>query len=175
MGADRISDDAVRKKTGKGWEHWFSLLDKEGAKKMDHKHIAKHLDSLGIPGWWCQMITVTYERERGLRKKYQVADGYSVSASRTFQVPVGTAYDLWSDENLRSRWLQSKPTVRKQTKDKSMRITWHDGTSVEVNFYAKGPDKVQVTVQHSKLANADDVERARARWHAALGRLSNLL
>jgi hypothetical protein len=171
----RISDEAVRKKTGKGWSEWFSLLDKAGAKKMDHKSIAMQLDSLGVPGWWCQMIAVTYEQERGLRKKHQMPDGYSVGVSRTFAVPLGSLYNHWSDSGLRGKWLKERLVVRKETKNKSMRITWPDGTSVELYFVGKGPGKSQVAVQHSKLASAKDVERVRANWKAALERLSNAL
>ena len=171
----RISDDAVRKKTGKDWDYWFSVLDEAGATKMDHKHIARHLDSLGVPGWWCQMIAVTYEQERGLRKKHQMADGYSVSVSRTFNVSRGTLYSCWAESRLRVKWLKEKPVVRKKTKNKSMRITWPDDTSVDVYFVSKGQRKSQVAVQHNKLASAKQVERARARWKAALNRLSNFL
>ena len=30
----RMSDEAVKAKTGKSWKEWFALLDKAGAKKM---------------------------------------------------------------------------------------------------------------------------------------------
>ncbi len=52
--------------------------------------------------------------------------------------------------------------VRKATTDKSMRITWDDGTSVEVGFYAKGAAKSMVAVAHTKLpdkARADELKR----------------
>lgn len=35
----RMSDDAVEAKTGKTWSYWFRLLDKAGAKKMNHQEI----------------------------------------------------------------------------------------------------------------------------------------
>lgn len=57
----------------------------------------------GVPGWWSQMVTVTYEQERGLREKHQKADGYSVSASRTFEVPINILYKNWSHEKLRKQ------------------------------------------------------------------------
>lgn len=170
----RISDDSVRKRTGKAWNEWFLLLDKADAMKMDHKHIAEQLDSLGVPGWWCQMIAVEYEQQRGLREKYQSSDGYSVSASRTLDVPLSSLYSKWSDSRLRSRWLNEKVLVRRETKNKSMRITWPDSTSVDVYFYKKGPGKSQVAVQHNKLACAKDLERVRATWKAALDRLSKI-
>jgi hypothetical protein len=175
LASAKISDEAVKKKTGKEWKGWFSLLDKAGAKKMDHKHIAAHLSTLGVPGWWCQMIAVTYEQERGLRKKHQMPEGYSVGVSRTFGVPLGSLYSQWSDGRLRTKWLREKITVRKETRNKSMRITWPGGTSVELYFVSKGPAKSQVAVQHSKLAKQADVERTRAYWKAALDRLSNFL
>lgn len=171
----RISDDAVMEKTGKVWKQWFSILDKAGAKKMDHKHIAAHLATLGVPGWWCQMIAVTYEQERGLRRKHQMPDGYSVGVSRTLGVPLASLYSQWSDSKLRSKWLKEKIVVRKETKNKSMRITWPDSTSVELYFAGKGPVKSQVAVQHSRLGSAKDVERAREYWKAALDRLSKML
>ncbi|MEO9362412.1 MAG: hypothetical protein ABI348_00795 [Nitrososphaera sp.] len=171
----RIGDYAVKAKTGKDWKQWFSLLDKAGASKKSHKEIAEYLDGAGVPGWWAQMITVTYEQERGLRDVHQKADGYSASASRTFAVPLGVLYGYWADEKLRKKWLDEKIIVRKATEDKSMRITWPDGTSVEANFYAKGDKKSMVAVQQDKLAKAADVVRAKELWHGAFGRLETLL
>ena len=175
MAGARIRNDSVRKRTGKGWKEWFTLLDKAGAMKMDHKRIAGRLDSHGVPGWWCQMIAVEYEQERGLREKYQSGDGYSVSASRTLDVPLASLYSKWIDTKVRSRWLKEKIKIRRETKNKSMRITWPDGTAVDVYFYSKGPGKSQVAVQHNKLAAAKEVERARASWKAALDRLSTTI
>ena len=172
----RMSDAAVKTKTGKGWQQWFSILDKAGAMKMTHKEIAEYLyEKRKVPGWWSQMVAVTYEQERGLRKVHQTSRGYSASASKTFPVPLGILYKHWSDEKLRSKWLKDKFEVHKQTAGKSMRITWGDGTSVDVNFYGKGDSKSQVAIQHNKLAGAQQVEKAKSHWKAALGRLEKSL
>jgi hypothetical protein len=172
----RMSDAAVKTKTGKDWKQWFSILDKAGATKMSHKEIAEYLyEKRGVPGWWSQMVAVTYEQGRGLRDKHERPDGYSVSASKTFGVPVGELYKSWSDEKLRGRWLKEKIVVRKATANKSMRITWPGGTNVDVYFYSKGAAKSHVAVQHSKLADAKQVEIARSRWKAALDQLSGAL
>jgi len=56
-----------------------------------------------------------------------------------------------------------------------MRVTWPDGTSLEVNFYSKGDSKSQVSVQHSKLKDSADVARRKAYWSAALARLKDFL
>ena len=63
-----VSDQAVRDKTGKGWDEWLSVLDRYAVKEKGHTQTAKHLqESWGVSSWWAQCITVRYEWERGLR------------------------------------------------------------------------------------------------------------
>ena len=121
------------------------------------------------------MVAVEYERARGLREKYQQDRGYSAGASRTFAVPVDVLYKNWDDEKLRGKWLKEKIVVRRATAGKSMRMTWHDQTSVGAYFVGNGEQKSQVAVQHGKLAGKKDVERIKKYWHAALDRLEKLL
>ncbi|HZC88827.1 MAG TPA: SRPBCC domain-containing protein [Nitrososphaera sp.] len=176
MSRARIGDDAIQARTGRNWQQWFSVLDKAGAMKMSHKEMADYLyGEKGVPGWWCQMIVVRYEQDRGLRNKYERLDGYSVSVSKTIEVPVSVLYKQWINEKLRKQWLKNKLfTVRKTTENKSMRITWNDNDSninVEVNFYRKGKSKSQVVVQHNRLADSKQVDHMRSYWKAALDRL----
>ena len=65
--------------------------------------------------------------------------------------------------------------MRTAVPNKSMRITWPDGTSVEVYFVAKGASKSQVAVQHRKLADKPSVERLKEYWAERLGALQALL
>lgn len=95
-----------------------------------------------------------------------------VSLSRTYEVAIDVLYENWSEEKLHTQWLKEKIVVRKATVDKSMRITWSDGTHVDVCFYEKGAVKSQSTVQRSKLGNSAQVERMKSPWKAALERLS---
>ena len=176
MSKARIGDDAIQARTGRNWQQWFSVLDKAGAMKMSHKEMADYLyGEKGVPGWWCQMIVVRYEQDRGLRNKYEGRDGYSVSVSKTIEVPVSVLYKQWINEKLRKQWLKNKLfTVRKTTENKSMRITWNDNdsnTNIEVNFYRKGKSKSQVVVQHNRLADSKQVDHMRSYWKAALDRL----
>src|SRR5579863_5537945 len=102
----RSSDEAVKAKTGKVWAEWFKILDKAGASKWPHAEIASYLrDKHKITGWWCQMVAVGYEHERGIRKKFQNCAGdFSANSSRTFRIPVAKIYRAWTDEKLRRRW-----------------------------------------------------------------------
>jgi hypothetical protein len=64
----KISDDAVRAKTGKTWQHWFGVLDKYGLKDKGHTSAAKHLrDKHRLSDWWAQAVTIRYEWDHGLR------------------------------------------------------------------------------------------------------------
>jgi len=174
----RMSDAAVRAKTGKTWPEWFKILDAAGAKKMNHKQIVAFIkDKYNLGPWWQQMVTVTYEQARGMREKHQKPTGYEVSASKTITVSLARLYKAWSDKKVRAQWLADADyTIRKATPKKSMRITWSDGkTSVEVNFYEKGDGKSQVTVQHGKLANATEAKRMQAYWKKKLQGLLTVL
>lgn len=172
-----ISDEAVKKATGRDWKEWLRLLDKAGAKKLAHREIATIVsEQFGAPPWWSQMVTVTYERERGLREVHQTPAGFQASVSRTMAVPIDELFAAWNDAKRRRSWLRaSKIIVRKATPNKSIRITWSDGTNVEAGFFAKGATKSQVAVQHSKLAGKADVAAKKALWSEALTRLREQL
>lgn len=182
--APRMSDDAVKAKTGKAWAEWFKILDQAGAKKMSHQEIVALLsEKHGVGRWWQQMVTVTYEQARGLRAIHEKPEGFSISVSRTITAPVSKVFRAWQDEKTRALWLKepsssgSKPlTIRKAAANKTMRITWTDGkTSLEVYFVPRGTGKSQVVAQHSKLADAKAAARMKTFWAGALDRLKELL
>lgn len=179
-GNDRpsISSDAVQAKTGHGWQTWFSRLDQAGAEKLEHKAIANLLvQKFSAPHWWSQMIAVEYERARGLRAVNQQSSGYTLNASRTLEVSLPKLYKAIIGEKAREKWFPDGDiTISSKTANKCVRGTWNDGpTRLEINVYAKGPGKSQVTVQHSKFPTARSMEAMRANWKAALDRLQNLV
>lgn len=173
-----IGSEAVREKTGKGWDEWFALLDKAGAAKWSHKEIATFLHKLKCGDWWSQMVTVGYEQARGLRVKHQTADGFSASASKTVAAPIAKLFRAWSDAKLRARWLPDSAdiAIRSSTENKVIRIVWIDGKSnIEVRFYPKGADKSQVAIERRKLQNAKEVEQVKDYWGRALQQMKELL
>ena len=75
---EKISDDAVRAKTDRVWQAWFSILDKFGAKEKGHTQAAKFLrEKHGLSDWWAQAVTIRYEWERGLRSKESADDTHA--------------------------------------------------------------------------------------------------
>ena len=66
-------------------------------------------------------------------------------------------------------------TVRTATREKSMRITWPDRTSVVVGFEGKGTAKSLVALSHGKLPDQAAATRVKQYWAERLGALEEVL
>lgn len=173
-----MSDAAIEKATGCRWEKWVKSLDWVEAHTWPHREIAAHVhDKYAVSGWWSQAVTVGYERIRGLRAIGQRrGGGFEASKSRTFAVAAITLFAAFADARRRARWLPGvKLTVRTATPPRSIRMSWPDGTAVQAWFTAKGAGKCAVAIQHTKLADRDAVERAKAFWSERLEALSSVV
>ena len=172
------SDEEIQRRTGRGWEEWFDLLDEWGAPERSHKEIAAWVaDQQGSDGWSAQAVTVSYERARGLRAVGERPDGFSATASKTVAVPVDRLYDAFVEEPLRESWLpDGELRERTATKPRSARYDWGDGrTRVLVGFEAKGEAKSTVALEHARLADAEEAERMKAYWRERVGTLKEVL
>jgi hypothetical protein len=122
------------------------------------------------------MVTVEYERARGLRARHQTASGFSVSISKTIGVELGVVYAATAEARKRKSWFPPGAfELSSQTKDKYFRGSWNGAARLEINFYAKGTGKAQINVQVNKLGTAADVAREREAWKAALEKLKTSL
>ena len=172
------SDAILKAKTGCTWERWVKALDRAHAHTWPHRDIAAYVhEKYKLPGWWAQTVTVGYERIKGLRAIGQRRDGsFDATKSKTFAVPLARLYRAFNDARTRARWLPGVDlTVRTATRDKSMRITWPDRTSVEVGFASRGAAKSQVQLQHGKFADPAAAMRAKQYWAERLGALGEVL
>jgi uncharacterized protein YndB with AHSA1/START domain len=174
------SDEAIRQRTGRGWEQWFDRLDEWGAAERPHKEIARHVAAtLGIDplAWNAQAITVSYERARGLRAVGERADGFAVGASKTIIAPVDRLFDAFTLPSARERWLPNGTLhERTATRARSARFDWDEGRSrVHVSFVAKGEAKSTVTVEHLRLADAGEAEEMKSFWRERLSALKSQL
>jgi hypothetical protein len=163
------SDAAIRERTGHGWEAWFDRLDAWGAAGRPHREIARWVaGELGVDAlaWNAQAIAYSYERTHGLRAAGERDDGFAVTVSRTVGVPVERLFDGFlaaAPEDLRERTA---------TRPRSARFDWGDaGSRVHVSFDAKGEERSTATVEHRRLADAEEAERMRAWWRERLDAL----
>lgn len=172
------SDDAIRERTGRGWEEWFDLLDEWGARERSHREIARWLaEQLRIEplAWNVQAITTSFERARGGRAVGERPDGFAITASRTVAAPVERLYDVFVDEALRTRWLpDGRLRARSSARPKSARFDWgEDQSRVNVTFDAKGEGKSTVTVSHERLPADGQAETMKIFWRARLAVLKS--
>jgi hypothetical protein len=139
-----MSDEAIRRATGKGWDEWFALLDAWGGTAHNHTEIARHVyETYGIDGWWAQGVTVGYERARGMRALHERPDGFSMNASKTFPVPLARLFAAFVNDDERTHWLEGIALrTRTSQENKSARFDVLPGdTRLAVYFTARGPEK----------------------------------
>src|ERR1043165_6481191 len=126
-----IGSEAVKAKTGKGWEDWLKILKREKADKLKHKEIATLLyEKHKLDGWWAQMVTVGFEQAHNLRVKNQRSDGeFSIDVTRVIAAPLSELYALFPEDAGRKKWLKEKFEIRKATKNKGIRANFNGGTA----------------------------------------------
>jgi hypothetical protein len=172
-------EEALRTATGKGWNEWLALLDNAGAaaQGFDHQRLLD-LTMQSLPesaGWWGQMVSVGYERVRGLREKHESCNGeFQATLSKTFSVPLFAAFAAWADAGIRGEWLDAPDlSFTKLNAGRNIRARWPDGSLLDIRFNATGPDRCQIVVDTMKLNDGEAVQKAKAFWQAQFERLQH--
>lgn len=176
----KTSDENIRRRTGRGWEEWFALLDEWGAEDRTHREIARWLAEQqgAVPlAWNVQAVVASYELARGLRVVGEKEDGFAITASRTVAVPVERLYDAFVDAAERERWLpDGELSQRTATRPRSARFDWGDGhTRVNVTFLAKDQGRSTIALEHRRLSNAEEADGMKTYWRGRLGALKQLM
>lgn len=162
-----ISDEKVKAATGCTWVKWVAALDYAAAHALSHADIVKLIKKKWpkVNSWWSQMVTVGYERIRGLREVGQGRDGiYDANKSKTFSVGIDEVYAMFAPRKIKA-WLPMGIARHRGGKpNKTINLDWSDGTKAMFTFMAKGPNKCLVAVQHAKLTSKADVASTKAFW-----------
>lgn len=171
------SDQAIRQRTGRGWEEWFDLLDEAGMADRPHRQVAHWVaDTLGVVplAWAAQAVTVSYERARGGRAVGQHSDGFTITASRTVPVASEVVFDAFADDTLRGDWLPGVDLrPRTVTRPRSARFEWisdgePDGTRVHITIQPKTGTSSTVTVEHIRLPDQATATARKTWWREQL-------
>lgn len=171
-----VSDEAVRRATGKDWSRWRTLLDAAGARTLDHRGIVALLQPYSLSPWWRQMVAVGYEQATGLRDKHQMPDGYQIGKTRTLSADPERVFDAWRLPSRRARWLADPQVQVRSTKPgEKLSLTWKDGSHVQVLLTLRPGGKCRVCVQHRKLSDAEAGEKMKAYWEEQLEQLEHYL
>jgi len=173
-----VAEERVIEATGHGWDHWFAALDDWGARSRSHTEIARWLrDEHGVPGWYSQAISVSYERARGMRAVGEGVNGFNVSVSRTVAVPAGHLFAAFDDPDLRERWLPGVELAeRTSTPPRLARYDWEGGPSrLVVGIEALEDGRSRVGLSHERLADNAERERLKPWWRERMTALKVLL
>ncbi len=172
-----MADATIKRRTGRSWAEWVRTLDADNAAALPHRDIARIVKQKhGVADWWSQSVTVGYERIKGLREQGQRRGGaFEASKSKTFNHSPAAVFRAWSDAATRGKWLGVEAKVRTATPPKTVRLQWPDGTIVIGYLTAKGPDKTQLAVTHTKLATKADAAAVKSAWATRLIALGALL
>lgn len=194
--APSISEAAVLRATGHGWDHWSAILDRFGP-AQGHTAMARHLrEAHGLSPWWSQEVTIQFERARGLRKPLERPDGrFEVTVSRTLPIAQRAAWDAWTDACTIGTWRTAKVTqdvrvggtYRNADGDRGtflavdaprrLRFTWDNpahapGSVVEVRFDARDARTTVVRVTHGRMRTQKDADATKVVWGWALTSLA---
>ena len=180
-----VSEARCIEKTGHGFEHWFRVLDRFGARKEGHTKAARHLqEEHQVSAWYAQAITVAYERAHGLREVNQMCTGeFQTSVSRVLAVDVETARSYFARRAERERWLadlEGEPTVSlklalekgrfKRAAD-GVRLRYRPAESVvDLELREKSDGRATLVARHSKVVDRETMEALRDGWRRALDR-----
>lgn len=193
------SDEAVKKATGKSWDEWFKILDKEDASKLSHKDIVLLLQNKGLikkgkglsaarpfnAGWWAQSIVVGYEEKIGRRV-------FGAKTTGNLTVTVGKSMNGSVDDVLK-KWeglVKGKKEFNKvkikgdsrisSTKEwRYWKVDMEDssklmvgiGPSAALRTSPKGDKQSAFSITMDKLKGEKEVEKWRVYWKEFLDNL----
>lgn len=197
----RVSSEAVRDATGRGWEGWLEVLDAAGAADWSHKEIVAHLERRHpeVTAWWRQSLAVGYEQARGKRVVGETADaGFQIGVQRSITT---TAMQAW--ELITSRpglWLGEGASVAFEKGERyevpagdgtpgasgeirvvkpgdRLRMTWQPRdwpapATLQLTLSQSGAGKTAIRAHLENLPDADARAAMRRRWREALERIA---
>ena len=191
-----ISSEAVAKATGRDWASWLELLDRLGARDLDHKGIVALLAGPGelANGWWQQTVAVGYGQARGLRVIGQTADGnFQIGVQRTLPLPADQAWNMLTQEPGRTIWLGpsddvqfvtgaqystsqgTRGEIRSLSPGERVRLTWHHPNLARPStlqiYVAPSGEKASVRFHQERLSSPEERDKMRQRWKDVLEEL----
>jgi uncharacterized protein YndB with AHSA1/START domain len=192
-----VSDENVKKETGKSFAEWWKVLDAFGGPAKGRREIGGYLyGELKVDPWWSATLQVEYERHKGVVEKDGRGKGYTICATKSVKAAPEKCFAMWASGEALDEWFGPKNVldlkaggslsngdgnaadVKGVTPGKTIRLVWKDasapGTPVEIKFQP-APGKTTVMVTHDRLQTREEADGLRAAWGEALERMKKLV
>lgn len=170
-----LSDEAVRRGTGRGWDEWRDLVDAWPGHTDGHAAVAAWVHAEhGVEHWWAQGVTNGWERITGRRLPGQMPDGtFTANKSATVAVDAAALRAALLDDDARQDLFPGHATtLRSRPASKTVRLAIGPGVA-GVTLEARPDGRTKVTVAHEKLPGHDHVDPWRFYWAQWLDALAD--
>jgi uncharacterized protein YndB with AHSA1/START domain len=171
----KIDDAAVKTATGKDWVEWMDLLAAAGLEAGAHAAVADFLDhEHSVPSWWRQAIASRFERSTMRGGREALADGFEVEVEATLPAGPEAVYRLWTDDELRTRWLRRADLELTDLRPPGrIRAKWLPGDSeLEVSLESGAEaGSTSMRLRHWKLPSAQAAEKLERFWKMVVDRM----
>lgn len=192
----KVSSASVQKGTGRGWSEWIKILEKAGARHMEHRDIVLWLKKkYKLTPWWQQGVTHGFELHIGRRiEGVNLKGEFSAMGSRTFPLSQKKLWAFVASEEGQNLWL--KPLSPFDFKPKSTfeaeggifgelrtmkaplraRLTWQDvdwpkASVVQIYCLPRKGEKSVLVFMHEKLKDGRLRVEMQRYWKNALAEM----
>jgi uncharacterized protein YndB with AHSA1/START domain len=187
------SSQSVEKHTAKNWDEWIAVLEKAGARNLEHREIAALLKKkYKLTEWWQHAVAWGFEVHIGRKVEGRNAKGrWSLTATKSLPVGAKKVWAYMVSGEGQARWLRPldaisialKETfetedgffgeIRTMRKGERVRFSWNDVEwdrhSYVQMFIVKRPgEKCLLAFMHTELPDSRSRDQLRARWKASL-------
>lgn len=113
----RVSNESVRKHTGRDWPKWFQLLGSARAENWDHRTLVGYLaEKHRLTPWWRQMVAIGYEIYLGKRVEGRNLKGkWSATITKSIPIKARALWDFMMSAEGLALWLEPLESFQLRT------------------------------------------------------------
>lgn len=192
-----VSAQSVLKHTDRDWDEWVEVLDRSGARVLDHKELVALLKKkFRLSVWWQQEVARGYQVAIGKRVEQQTLKGtYTTTATKTIATSASKLFAfLVSNEGLEV-WLSPLSElqlktgasfermggvygeVRTYVRGKKIRLSWIDEdwprkSTLQIHLVPRPKGKCMLVIDHIDLPSLKAKNEMHTHWREVVDRLA---
>ncbi|MEO5667472.1 MAG: hypothetical protein ABIR96_05395 [Bdellovibrionota bacterium] len=188
-----VTSASVEKHTKKSWDRWIPILEKAGARAMEHAELVEFLaNKHKLSPWWRQIVAMCFEIYSGKRIPGQNLKGkYTLTSTKALACDVKAAWLFILAEEGQRLWLNPLfpvtliPGNHFETRDgifgevrtmkiaRRLRMSWQDpdfekATVLQLHFVPRPKGRCLVVFSHEGLVTARYKSALKEKWKKAL-------